>query len=42
VEVLYDVLGIERTDERRRELANLDAAKLAALLARLRERRSWT
>jgi len=42
VEVLCDVLGIELTDERRRELANLDAAKLAALLARLRERRSWT
>jgi predicted transposase/invertase (TIGR01784 family) len=42
VEALCEVLGIELTDERRRELANLDGARLVALLARLRERRSWT
>jgi predicted transposase/invertase (TIGR01784 family) len=41
VEALCDVLGLELTDERRRELTNLDAVGLAALLARLRERRSW-
>ncbi|HEX2687895.1 MAG TPA: hypothetical protein VHN14_14810, partial [Kofleriaceae bacterium] len=34
VEALCDVLGIELTDERRREMANLDAVGLAALLAR--------
>ena len=42
VEALCEVLGIELTDERRRELANLDGARLVALMARLRERRSWT
>jgi predicted transposase/invertase (TIGR01784 family) len=42
VEVICDVLGIELTDERRHELANLDAAGLTALLARLGERRNWT
>ena len=42
VEVLCRVLGIELTDERRRELANLNAEELAALLARLDARRSWT
>ena len=42
VEVLCDVLRIELTDERRRELANLDTTKLTALLARLAERKSWT
>ncbi len=42
VEVLCRVLGIELTDERRRELANLNAAELAALLVRLDARRSWT
>jgi hypothetical protein len=42
VEALCEVLGVELTEERRRELANLDTAKLAALLARLCERRSWT
>ena len=42
VEALCHVLGIELTDERRRELARLDAAGLAALLARLQERKSWT
>jgi hypothetical protein len=42
VEVLCRALGIELTEERRRELANLKAAALAALLARLDARRSWT
>jgi predicted transposase/invertase (TIGR01784 family) len=42
VEVLCRALGIELTAERRRELANLNAAALAALLARLDARRSWT
>lgn len=42
VEMFCDVLGIDLTDERRRELTDLDAAELRALLARLRERRSWT
>jgi len=42
VTALCQVLGIELTDERRRELADLDTARFAALLARLRERRSWT
>ena len=41
VEVLCSVLGIELTDERKRELANLDAAGLAVLVARLQEQRSW-
>ena len=41
VEALCDVLGIELTDERQRELTELEAAELRALLARLRERRSW-
>ncbi|TMQ03986.1 MAG: hypothetical protein E6J91_44980 [Deltaproteobacteria bacterium] len=41
VEALCDVSGIELTDERQRELLELDAAELRALLARLRERRSW-
>jgi predicted transposase/invertase (TIGR01784 family) len=42
VEALCGVLGIELTDERRRELASLDAAGLTALLVRLQERKSWT
>jgi hypothetical protein len=42
VEGLCRVLGIELTDDRRRELANLNAAELAELLARLVARRSWT
>jgi len=42
VEVLCRALGIELTDQRRRELANMDAAKFAALLAQLDERNSWT
>jgi len=41
VEALCEVLGIELTEERRCGLANLDTAGLSALLARLRERRSW-
>jgi predicted transposase/invertase (TIGR01784 family) len=41
VAAVCDVLGIELTDERQRELTALDAAELKALLARLRERRSW-
>lgn len=42
VEALCAALGIELTDERRRELVRLDTAGLEALLARLRERKSWT
>jgi len=42
VKVLCRVLGIELTEERRRELANLNAAELDVLLARLDERRNWT
>src|SRR5262249_37071939 len=42
VEVLCRVLGIEITEERRQELANLNAAELTALLARLDARRTWT
>jgi len=42
VAALCDVLGIELTDERQRELAALEAPQLRALLARLRERKSWT
>jgi hypothetical protein len=42
VEALCAALGIELTDERRRELASLDTAGLEALLARLGERKSWT
>jgi predicted transposase/invertase (TIGR01784 family) len=42
VEVLCRVLGIKLTEEQRRELASLNGAQLAALLARLDERRSWT
>jgi hypothetical protein len=41
VEVACSLLGIELTDERRRELAKLDAAGLAALLVRLREQKRW-
>jgi predicted transposase/invertase (TIGR01784 family) len=42
VEALCQVLGIELTEERRAELAGLGIAELEALLARLRERRSWS
>lgn len=40
--MICDVLAIELTDERRREITNLDAAELTALLARLGEHRRWT
>jgi predicted transposase/invertase (TIGR01784 family) len=42
VEALCGVLGIELSDEQQRELASMDAAGLAALLARLRQKKSWT
>lgn len=42
VEVLCRALGIELTEDRRRELANLNAAELAELIERLAARRSWT
>ena len=42
IEALCAALGIELTEERRRELASLDTAGLEALLARLGERKSWT
>jgi len=42
IEALCAALGIELTDERRRELASLDTAGLEALLARLGQRKSWT
>jgi len=42
VEVLCRVLGIDLTEERRRELAHLNIEQLTALLARLDLRRSWT
>jgi len=42
IEALCRVLGIELTEDRRRELARLDAAGLEAWLAQLQERRSWT
>jgi len=42
IEALCQVLGIDLTDEYRFELARLDAAGLATLLARLQQRRSWT
>jgi predicted transposase/invertase (TIGR01784 family) len=42
VEVICRMLSIELTEERRRELASLNAAELTALLARLDARRSWT
>jgi predicted transposase/invertase (TIGR01784 family) len=41
VEVACGLLGLDLTEERRRELAKLDAAGLAALLARLREQKRW-
>jgi predicted transposase/invertase (TIGR01784 family) len=42
VEALCGVLGIELSNEQQRELASMDAAGLAALLARLRQQKSWT
>lgn len=41
IEELCGVLGSELTEQRRRELASLDAAGLAALLARLSQHKSW-
>jgi predicted transposase/invertase (TIGR01784 family) len=41
IEALCDALGIELTEQRRRELASLDAAGLAVLLARLRQHKRW-
>ena len=41
VEALCQVLGIELTDHRRRELASLPVEDLTALLTRLQERKSW-
>lgn len=41
VEALCDALGIELTDERKAEIASLDTTGLSALLARIRERKSW-
>jgi predicted transposase/invertase (TIGR01784 family) len=42
IEVFCLALGIELTDQRRRELASLSAAGLEALAARLGQQRSWT
>jgi len=42
VESLCRAPGIELTAEHRRELASLNATELAALLARLEERKIWT
>jgi predicted transposase/invertase (TIGR01784 family) len=41
IEVLCDVLRIELTEQRRHELASLDAAGLNTLLARLSEHKRW-
>lgn len=41
VEAICQLLGIELTDDRRRELSRLDAAGLTALLARLQELKRW-
>jgi predicted transposase/invertase (TIGR01784 family) len=41
IEALCLALGIELADERRRELASLNAAELEALLARLRQHKRW-
>jgi hypothetical protein len=42
IEALCGALGIELTDERRRELARLDVSALEALLARLGEHKRWS
>jgi predicted transposase/invertase (TIGR01784 family) len=42
IEAVCGALGIELTDERRRELASLDAAGLDALLARLGQHKRWS
>jgi predicted transposase/invertase (TIGR01784 family) len=42
IEALCGALGIELTDERRRDLARLDAARLEGLLARLGQHKRWS
>jgi predicted transposase/invertase (TIGR01784 family) len=42
VELLCRALGIELTDDKKREIENLSAAELEALLTRLDERKTWT
>jgi predicted transposase YdaD len=42
IEALCGALGVELTDARRRELANLDVAGLETLLARLSEHKRWS
>ena len=42
VEMLCRAYGIELTDAKRVELANMNVTELAALLARLDERKTWT
>lgn len=42
IEALCDALGIEITEQRRRELTSLDAARLAVLLERLRQHKRWS
>jgi predicted transposase/invertase (TIGR01784 family) len=42
VEVLCRVLGIELTEHNRRDLANMNATELVALLARLDEQKRWS
>ena len=41
LEALCRALGLELTDERKRQIEQLDVAGLEALLTRLEERRSW-
>lgn len=41
IEALCGALGIELTEPQRRELASLNVAGLAALLARFGQHKSW-
>lgn len=41
VEALCGVLGVELTEERRRQLTGLDAAGLSSLLAHLQDKKAW-
>ena len=41
IEAVCQVLDVELTDARRQEMATLDAAGLAALLARIQARKGW-
>ncbi|XXY44294.1 Rpn family recombination-promoting nuclease/putative transposase [Sorangium sp. So ce269] len=41
IEAVCQVLGVELTDAQRQEMATLDAAGLAALLARIQARKGW-